>query len=688
MDNLEEYTSDQVDIDSDFSVDENLSESLDYDVSSVMDSVEPVESITEFSVDDSKDIGVDTVSEIMDSCDVDDLEFDDETSYDIEDREVTGYEINQEGLTLSEEESERILEVEENDIDAQNSVDYYSAEEISDVNDVSEGSYDESDPKILTRDPNELWETGNAAIENTLDAMRDDLRDKGIEDGEEMEAMIEHERDMLQDELSRNIGGDLEYHYDEPEWNEESREIEQPTEIEGIEDHFGTESEMVGGSNALDIMDSVEGEDIEFDDDIQSELSDEVSSSSEEIASEVNGEYEINTDRFDEISDTELEDNVAGDINSYGEIPIVENDTIENDNIENEMTETTDFEEPEWEESSVVIDYPEAEADGIISSGLESDLSGDIENEDSEVIEQVDSYNLDSNEIGSDIDEGVDEINADEALSNMSEYMNRHNYGLEDYATYSQDPEWQALNRDLQSANEINDSSESVLDNIDHGEERIYDDFEQSVLETHPDFYETGSFYMQGINSHGFEGTCGPTSQANAINKLFETNELTENKVLDIAVNNNLCNLEGPAESCGGTTTDQFMELYDKVNEQMGDCFNTELFEFDNALDANQVADRLDAGDVINVAVDSSTLWNQKPYGIADLLGVRREVISDHWITVTGVNRGESGEIQGFDIIDSGGGENYVSLDKYNDMCFGSGSRIVKDPTCIVLSKK
>ena len=36
------------------------------------------------------------------------------------------------------------------------------------------------------------------------------------------------------------------------------------------------------------------------------------------------------------------------------------------------------------------------------------------------------------------------------AMNNMAEYMSEHNYGPDDYAEYSQDPEWQKLNADLQ----------------------------------------------------------------------------------------------------------------------------------------------------------------------------------------------------------------------------------------------
>ena len=36
------------------------------------------------------------------------------------------------------------------------------------------------------------------------------------------------------------------------------------------------------------------------------------------------------------------------------------------------------------------------------------------------------------------------------AMNNMADYLNSHNYGREDYAEYSKDPEWQKLNADLQ----------------------------------------------------------------------------------------------------------------------------------------------------------------------------------------------------------------------------------------------
>ena len=285
------------------------------------------------------------------------------------------------------------------------------------------------------------------------------------------------------------------------------------------------------------------------------------------------------------------------------------------------------------------------------------------------------------------------------AYDRLSEYYSSHNYGQGDYSEYSQDPEWQELNNAYlaeqgmelidYSGNDDSITELGLQENVEGVVEtaREYDDYEKSILEGKPNFYDTGAFYEQGINEFGYEGTCGPTSQANALNQLFDTNDYTENKILKIAVDNNLCSMDSSPENCGGTTTEQFMELYDKINEQLDGKISTQLFEYDDALDVNDVASKLDEGCVINVAVDASALWDQ-PRDYVNSMGIPcDDFYSDHWITVTGVHRDECGNVQGFNIIDSGGGVDYVSADKYHEMCFGTDEHRVIDPTCIVVSK-
>ena len=370
------------------------------------------------------------------------------------------------------------------------------------------------------------------------------------------------------------------------------------------------------------------------------------------------------------------------------DVPPVETDMEENEIGTEEISEGT---EP--------LDSTQIDADTETNSSV-TDISEDEQGELEGALSDVSDT-----QPGSPLDAEVS------AYDQLADYYNSHNYGQQDYAEYSKDPEWQELNnaylqelsrepidysggetsditdiRDeliaagipenspeldailaneqegIENIQDLDSPAESSIDGetdatydeppLDNSEPQItdseideevesnpqtgsedissditsdeqldvasdlpvmtpreYDDFEQSVLEGKPDFYESGSFYEQGINEFGYQGTCGPTSQANALNELFDTNEFTENKVLNVAVDNNLCSMDSSPENCGGTTTEQFMELYDKMNEQLDGKINTELYEFNNALDVEDVASKLDEGCVLNVAVDADALW-------------------------------------------------------------------------------
>lgn len=76
--------------------------------------------------------------------------------------------------------------------------------EITESND-----YDTSTGSKLERDKNEQWMSGNNAINDVIEARRDDLRDKGMEDGPEMEAIVMAERMDMLEELRRYIDGEV-----------------------------------------------------------------------------------------------------------------------------------------------------------------------------------------------------------------------------------------------------------------------------------------------------------------------------------------------------------------------------------------------------------------------------------------------------------------------------------------------
>ena len=354
------------------------------------------------------------------------------------------------------------------------------------------------------------------------------------------------------------------------------------------------------------------------------------------------------------------------------------------------------------------------------------------------------------------------------AFQQMGEYMNEHNYGRDDYAEYSQDPEWQRLNdamledpdmpvpvtpyedridavlpdaegetaefqetQELNPPNDTDGETEGVSDWMDQaaadsspemeaetaelpekpegdldqlmnevpedpGIEGLMDEVpadpaaEQELREI-PETEETAElpegFYSQGNNDLGFEGTCGPTSIANGVNRILGTNQFSENDVLNEAVNEGLCSVDPdfPQDS-GGTTTEEFVDLYEHMNEMSGGQLQIDKYDFDDVLNMEQVADKLDEGCVVHMAVDADTLWGQSSAGMLGTPQIDKS--TDHWITVTNTCRDADGTITGFDVIDSGGGVDHVDADTFQTMCYGSENLHLDDPTCIVVGKK
>jgi len=623
----------------------------------------------------------------------------------------------------------------------------------------------------------EFSEVGDTLEETDFGVESDivDLMDEAALESTDETADVSGEEIAETDEISELLSEDVSDSVDET-----AESLEDTAVVEDLSEDATDDIESLMNDNGEEVTDISEEAG-----DITAEMEEETSD-----VSDLMDETDMSTEEVSDIADESLEDVVE------------ETDTVEN--MEEETTsDITD---------DIVADVSDNDASDNVAETIEDDVGevvsdlpeGDVSGETVEAIEDVgDSsaydrlseyysshnygqgdyaeYSQDPEwqelnnaylqEIGQEPIEYGSETDAS-AYDRLSEYYSSHNYGQGDYAEYSKDPEWQALNNEYlqelgqepidysendwtdthvedfrdelvalgipedspeldaiieneqQGIDEINSSTpideSGTEDLLDGAEEiidetpvetnegvdaltdietqetvedvaetpRVFDDFENSVLEGKPDFYDTGSFYEQGINEFGYQGTCGPTSQANALNKLFDTNEFTENKVLNVAVDNNLCSMDSSPENCGGTTTEQFMELYDKMNEQMDGKIDTQLFEYDNALDVNDVASKLDEGCVLNVAVDANALWDQ-PRDYVNSMGIPcDDFYSDHWITVTGVQRDELGNVQGFDIIDSGGGVDYVSADKYHEMCFGTDEHRVIDPTAIVVSKK
>ena len=797
------------------------------DLSSTMDEV-PIMDDDMGAFEDFEDVSEpvtdDSVMDLMDETEVDIDEGifeDDMTQYedigglDTEDIDDVSFDIQDDTLL---DESDYIEDIQEDTLLDESDV---SDELIIDSgNTLDTGIEDESnddtlvenvESEVSTEDVQEhLYEDDTQSVEQ--DELTDDLDEMDLSVSQEETQTLEDEF-TEESEESQNDSEDFSEEYESSEniqddnettdivENEPENTDENSEEVIGIEETessvYGEAEEFTTDESDFAQIESSTGEDISSE--IETEIND-IEEDSIEVGPETSDEIEnansLDDSDFmpDEIETIEPVEENAPETTSEldsSEETITLDEMSENSALDN-MTEymaehnygRDDFEtysqDPEWQQLNnellesdgrEPIDYSENVETSAMDSMTEYMYEHNYGRDDFETYSQDPEWQQLNNDLLQEMGrETIDysENTETSAMDSMTEYMYEHNYGRDDFETYSQDPEWQQLNNDLLQEmgrepidydetgetsiedtdyNDIPESEQSIsdiMDNVEVDDMESLDDaldndlakpdssveewmndvsdptldeafelddvvenptvveeleivdapydiehnveFAESLLEDRPELTEmfrNGEFFEQGNNEHGFEGTCGETTQANTLNKLLGTNEITENDVLNIAIDKNLCEVDvlDPANS-GGTSTEQFMQLYDEMNHRVGDKLNIELFDYDDALGIDDMASRIENGSVLNIAVDSYELWDQ-PRDITDTAHY-----TDHWISVTGVDRSVDGGIIGFKIVDSGGGESYLDIDKFERCYYGAKDSPVIDPTCIVVSRK
>ena len=797
------------------------------DLSSTMDEV-PIMDDDMGAFEDFEDVSEpvtdDSVMDLMDETEVDIDEGifeDDMTQYedigglDTEDIDDVSFDIQDDTLL---DESDYIEDIQEDTLLDESDV---SDELIIDSgNTLDTGIEDESnddtlvenvESEVSTEDVQEhLYEDDTQSVEQ--DELTDDLDEMDLSVSQEETQTLEDEF-TEESEESQNDSEDFSEEYESSEniqddnettdivENEPENTDENSEEVIGIEETessvYDEAEEFTTDESDFAQIESSTGEDISSE--IETEIND-IEEDSIEVGPETSDEIEnansLDDSEFmsDEIETIELVEENAPETTSEldsSEETITLDEMSENSALDN-MTEymaehnygRDDFEtysqDPEWQQLNnellesdgrEPIDYSENTEASAMDSMTEYMYEHNYGRDEFETYSQDPEWQQLNNDLLQEM--GREPIDYSEnteasAMDSMTEYMYEHNYGRDEFETYSQDPEWQQLNNDLLQEmgrepidydetgetsiedtdyNDIPESEQSIsdiMDNVEVDDMESLDDaldndlakpdssveewmndvsdptldeafelddvvenptvveeleivdapydiehnveFAESLLEDRPELTEmfrNGEFFEQGNNEHGFEGTCGETTQANTLNKLLGTNEITENDVLNIAIDKNLCEVDvlDPANS-GGTSTEQFMQLYDEMNHRVGDKLNIELFDYDDALGIDDMASRIENGSVLNIAVDSYELWDQ-PRDITDTAHY-----TDHWISVTGVDRSVDGGIIGFKIVDSGGSESYLDIDKFERCYYGAKDSPVIDPTCIVVSRK
>ena len=191
--------------------------------------------------------------------------------------------------------------------------------------------------------------------------------------------------------------------------------------------------------------------------DIQGDMADEApSDETEDSTSDVSAdEQPIDTqnDMTDEAPSDETEDS-ASDVSADEQSADIQDDMTDeapSDETEDSASDVSADEQPADIQDDMTNEAPSDETEDSASDVSADEQSADIQDDMTDEAPSDETENS-ASDVSTDeqpIDTQNDmERNADtqeDAFLQLSDYMNEHNYGPDDFATYSQDPEWQRL---------------------------------------------------------------------------------------------------------------------------------------------------------------------------------------------------------------------------------------------------
>ena len=266
-----------------------------------------------------------------------------------------------------------------------------------------------------------------------------DLSDALPEDVPENEPELTEE-----DDLSEDIPEDVPE--DEPEMTEEddlpddisedvSDDEPEPMENDFTEDRPEDVSDDESESMKDDLQDAFEEQD--------EDASDNDDSTTDEVSEETTSETE-DTDAAEQISDTQdepLDDTATDEVSEETTSETEDTDAAEQiSDTQSEQLDDTATDEPN--ELPTTEQYGASLDDASINEAIGNEAT---EDELSDNYEEANAYESRL------ADDAVSDIDEKSAMDRMSDYMNSHNYGLDDKDTYMSDPEWISINRDLKA---------------------------------------------------------------------------------------------------------------------------------------------------------------------------------------------------------------------------------------------
>ena len=411
---------------------------------------------------DDMDTSVDTSD--YDTSDVDTSDFDSsDASYDDSDYDEVPEDIDD--INYEDDSSEEIEEISEDTEDIDDEGDVYSDDTEGIPEDIYDSDFQEDDSVDNVEEfPEDVEDTefNDEPVEDT-EEITEDIEDDSSEEAEETDELEDIPEDI---EDSDDEAGD-----------DSSEEVVEDTADEAADDSTeevaeDTADEAADDSTEEVVEDTVDEAADDSTEEIAEDTADEAADdSSEEVVEDTADEAaddsteEIVKDTADEAADDSTEEVVEDTADQAADDSsekFVEDtaDEATDDSTEEVVEDTVD--EAAYDSTEEIAEDTSDEAADDSSEEVEEDTADEAINDTAETnskdITKAESLSYDTTE---DTPQDVQEKTPQQKLS---EYMNSHNYGMDDYDTYSQDPEWQKLH----SAVFPDDKPESEDESIEH----------------------------------------------------------------------------------------------------------------------------------------------------------------------------------------------------------------------------
>ena len=474
---------------------------------------------------------------------------------------------------------------------------------------------DYSDEESLEDSTDDVQDDGEAQTEDTdsdvdSDEADGDMDNDGETDGTESDTEADTEDGDDIDDVQDDGEAQTEDTDSDADGDEADGDMDNDGEPDGTESD--TESDTEDGDDIDDVQDDSEAQTEDTDSDADGDEADgDMDNDGETDDAETNadedddydededpGELEDYSDEDSDNRDDETTDDSESERDKGEEEQAVEEnqeaadraeDETENADVENADKNVDDAAESENRnpaENGIEQQTESADANSTNEVDTENDASRTGENNNDEAqTDTLDNKEDNSTDTRDQTEEQPDDTNAKmenkadtpegedayrTAMNNMAEYMSEHNYGLDDYAEYSKDPEWYKLNSELQQSLGMEvtpPTPEVAMSNMaDYMNEHNYGPDDYSEYSQDPEWQKLNADLQQSL---GMEVTTDVSTPSPESGKDVSATELPDNCVMVNASDIDMTYAQGMDSdqfwNHHGNTKEDYMRMAERI---------------------------------------------------------------------------------------------------------------------------